>query len=53
MVDTYWMTMFRWDELSVLGQRGETENPGSDLSHWVLKAGLSGQEQAGVDGGEL
>lgn len=28
-------------QVSVVGQRGKTKNPGSDLSHWVLKVGLS------------
>lgn len=26
-------------QVSVVGQRGKTKNPGSDLSHWVLKVG--------------
>lgn len=28
-------------QMSVVAQRGKTKNPGSDLSHWVLKVGLS------------
>lgn len=30
-------------QMSVVGQRGKTKNPGSDLSHWVLKVGLTGR----------
>lgn len=42
LADTYLMTAFRCDELSVIGQRGNSEkNLGSDLSSWGLWVELS------------
>lgn len=42
LADPYLMTAFRWDELSVIGQRGNSgKNPGSDLSSWDLWVELS------------